>query len=196
MQGLAEGYFVVPMTIGDYLADQEDDGLETDHAAFRDAERAVEEKTRKLLAVDGSKTVDEFHQALGRLMWNKCGMERSEERLKEALAEIPELRERFWREVRVPGSGDNLNQSLEKAGRVADFLEFAELMCHDALARGESAGAHFRVEHQTEEGEAKRDDENFSFVSVWEFRGVGEEPALHREELEFEYVPPTQRSYK
>jgi len=196
MQGLADGYFVLPMTIGDYLARRSEDDVDRDHAAFSDAEAALEEKTRKLLQVDGSKTVDEFHQELGRLMWDRCGMERSEEGLREALGKIPELRERYWREVRVPGSARTLNQSLEKAGRVADFLEFAELMCHDALERDESCGAHFRLEHQTEEGEALRDDENFSFVSVWEFEGVGEEPTLHREELEFEYVQPSQRSYK
>jgi len=196
MQGLADGYFILPMTIGDYLARTEAGDLDADDPAFRDAEREVSVKAEKLLAVDGTKTVDEFHRELGRLVWDRCGMERSEDGLREALERIPELRERYWREVRVPGSGDTLNQSLEKAGRVADFLEFAELMCHDALARDESCGAHFRVEHQTAEGEARRNDEDFSFVSVWAFEGVGEEPSLHREELEFEYVQPSQRSYK
>jgi succinate dehydrogenase / fumarate reductase flavoprotein subunit len=129
-------------------------------------------------------------------MWDKCGMSRSAEGLREALEKIPEIRERFWREVRVPGSAETFNQSLEKAGRVADFLEFAELMCYDALDRDESCGAHFREEHVTEEGEAKRDDENYAYSAAWEFRGVGERPALHKEELEFEYVPLSQRSYK
>ncbi|MDX1568334.1 MAG: fumarate reductase/succinate dehydrogenase flavoprotein subunit [Longimicrobiales bacterium] len=196
MQGLADGYFVVPLTIGNYLARQEADGVDTDHEAFGQVRAEVQEKTERLLSIDGSRTVDDFHQELGRLVWDKCGMERSEEGLEEALSKIPEIREAFWEDVRVPGSAETLNQSLEKAGRVADFLEFAELMCHDALARDESAGAHFRMGHQTEEGEAKRDDENYSFVSVWEFTGVGEEPRLHKEDLTFEYVPPSQRSYK
>jgi succinate dehydrogenase / fumarate reductase flavoprotein subunit len=196
MQGLADGYFIIPLTIGNYLARISSNGIDTDHAAFRDAEREVQGRMERLLAVDGSRTVDDFHMELGRIVWEHCGMERSEEGLREALQRIPELREEFWSDVRVPGSGDNMNQSLEKAGRVADFLEFAEVMCHDALARDESAGAHFRVEHVTEEGEAKRDDENFAFTSVWEFEGVGEDPTLHKEPLEFEYVPLSQRSYK
>ena len=196
MQGLADGYFILPLTIGDYLAAKRADRVGTDHPAFRDVEREVREKADRLLAVNGSRTVDELHMELGRLMWERCGMERSAEGLEAALRELPELRERFWRDVRVPGSAATLNQSLEKAGRVADFLEFAELMCRDALSRQESAGGHFRVEHQTEEGEAKREDERFSFVSVWEHRGAGREPVLHAEPVTFEYVPPTQRSYK
>ncbi|HZD06289.1 MAG TPA: fumarate reductase/succinate dehydrogenase flavoprotein subunit [Longimicrobiales bacterium] len=196
MQGLADGYFVIPMTIGNYLAQTRRDGIDTGHAAFRDAEREVREKNDRLLGVNGSRTVDDFHMELGEIVWEKCGMERSADGLKEALERIPELRERYWSEVRVPGSGDDLNQSLEKAGRVADFLEFAEVMCYDALARDESAGAHFRVEHVTEEGEAKRDDEDFAHVAVWEFEGVGEAPTLHKEELTFEHVPLSQRSYK
>ncbi len=196
MQGLADGYFVLPMTIGNYLANLPRTPVPADHAAFRDAERDVAEKTDRLLAVNGSKTVDEFHIELGRLLWENCGMERNEAGLKEALAKIPEIRERFWREVRVPGSGKTLNQSLEKAGRVADFLEFGEVMCWDALTRNESCGAHYRSEYTTEEGEAARNDEDFAFVSVWEHRGLGEEPALHKESLEFENVKLTTRSYK
>ncbi|MBT8337829.1 MAG: fumarate reductase/succinate dehydrogenase flavoprotein subunit [Gemmatimonadetes bacterium] len=196
MQGLADGYFVIPMTIGNYLAGVTPGGLDTGHAAFTDTEREVKERMNRLLDAGGSRTVDSFHIELGRIMWDACGMERSEEGLKEALARIPELREEFWRDVRVPGSGDTLNQSLEKAGRVADFMEFAEVMCHDALARDESAGAHYRVEHTTEEGEAKRDDVNFAHSAVWEYKGAGEAPVLHKESLEFENVQLSQRSYK
>jgi succinate dehydrogenase / fumarate reductase flavoprotein subunit len=196
MQGVADGYFVAPLTVGHYLAGVPRDPVNTDHAAFADARREVAARSDRLLAVNGNKTVDEFHIELGRLMWENCGMERNETGLKDALARIPEIRERFWKEVRVPGSADTLNQSLEKAGRVADFLEFAEVMCWDALRRDESCGAHYRSEHTTEDGEAKRDDENFSFVSVWEYMGVGEEPALHKEPLEFENVKLSTRSYK
>ncbi|HEX9800255.1 MAG TPA: fumarate reductase/succinate dehydrogenase flavoprotein subunit [Thermoanaerobaculia bacterium] len=196
MQGLADGYFIVPLTVGNFLARQKPDDLTADHPAFAEVERDVARRTERLLAVDGSTTVDEFHMELGRLAWEHCGMARSRERLREGLRLVPELRERFWSDVRVPGSGATFNQSLEKAGRVADFLEFAELLLLDALYRNESAGGHFRVEHQTEEGEARRDDEGFAHVAVWEFTGVGEEPRLHKEELEFEYVPLSQRSYK
>jgi succinate dehydrogenase / fumarate reductase, flavoprotein subunit len=196
MQGLADGYFVIPMTIGNYLAAVPRGGVDTDHPAARDAVREVTEMQERLLAVNGGRTVDSFHIELGRLMWDHCGMSRNESKLREALKRIPELRERFWREVRVPGSGADLNQSLEKAGRVADFLEFAEVMCWDALTRDESCGAHYREEHTTAEGEARRDDENFSHTAVWEFKGVGEEPVRHTEELTFEHVPLSQRSYK
>jgi len=196
MQGLADGYFVAPLTIGGYLADLPRSGVDEGHAAVRDAVREVEGVRDRLLGVNGSRTVDEFHQELGRLMWNHCGMSRNEAGLKAALEKLPDLRERFWREVRVPGSGDDLNQSLEKAGRLADFLEFAEVMCWDALTRDESCGAHYREEHTTEEGEARRDDENFAFCSVWEYGGPGQEPVCHREPLEFEHVPLSQRSYK
>jgi succinate dehydrogenase / fumarate reductase flavoprotein subunit len=196
MQGLADGYFVIPLTIGNYLAGARLPDVGTDHPAFAEAEADVQARTERLLAVDGTRTVDEFHRALGTIVWNRCGMERTEEGLRAALEEIPRLREEFWSDVRVPGSGDNLNQSLEKAGRVADFLEFAELMCWDALTRDESAGAHYRAEHVTEEGEAKRDDADFAHVAVWEHRGVGEEPLRHTEELTFDYVPLSQRSYK
>jgi succinate dehydrogenase / fumarate reductase, flavoprotein subunit len=197
MQGLADGYFVIPLTIGNYLAGvSRDKKVDPNHAAVRDTERDVKDRLDRLVSARGSRTVDSFHIELGKLMWNHCGMERTESGLKEALGKIPDLRERFWKEVNVPGSGATLNQSLEKAGRVADFMEFAEVMCHDALARDESCGAHYRAEHTTEDGEAKRDDENYSHVSVWEFKGLGEAPALHKEPLVFENVQLSQRSYK
>jgi succinate dehydrogenase / fumarate reductase flavoprotein subunit len=196
MQGLADGYFVMPLTIGNYLARLSDQRVDHAHAAFTDVEREVKERNDRLMSANGSRTVDSFHQELGRLMWEHCGMARSRDGLTEALNRIPELRQEFWRDVRVPGSGATLNQSLEKAGRLADFMEFAELMCQDALARDESCGAHSRVEHTTEDGEARRDDDRFAFVSVWEFQGVGEKPALYKERLQFEHVPLSQRSYK
>jgi succinate dehydrogenase / fumarate reductase, flavoprotein subunit len=196
MQGLADGYFILPLTVGHYLASSTQKKLDTTHAAFRDAAREAEQRMTSLLEVGGSRTVNDFHRELGSLMWEYCGMARSEEGLKEALRRIPDLRERFWREVRVPGSAATLNQSLEIAGRVADFLEFAELMCHDALDRDESCGGHFRVEHQTEDGEAKRNDEDFTHASVWEYTGAGSAPKKHREELSFENVALAQRSYK
>ena len=161
MQGLADGYFVAPLTMGDWLARANPQPIRTDHAAFADTEHDVQSATDRLLAVNGSRTVDDFHMELGTLMWDRCGLARSAHGLRDALARIPELRDRFWRDVRVPGSGATFNQSLEKAGRVADFLEFAELMCHDALARDESAGAHYRIEHTTSEGEAKRKRRRF-----------------------------------
>ncbi len=196
MQGLADGYFIVPLTIGNYLAESPRGGVDAEHPAARDVVREVTARQERLLAVQGNRTVDSFHMELGRLMWDRCGMARNEAGLKEALELIPELRERFWREVRVPGSAADLNQSLEKAGRVADFLEFAEVMCWDALTRDESAGAHYREEHTTEDGEARRNDELFAHAAVWEYRGDGEPPARHREELNFEHVPLSQRSYK
>jgi succinate dehydrogenase / fumarate reductase flavoprotein subunit len=196
MQGLGDGYFVLPLTIGDYVARTRLDRVDRTHAAFRDAEREADERTRRLLGVNGNRSVTEFHRELGALMWEFCGMTRSAAGLKEALQRIPDVRERFWREVRVPGSAETLNQSLELAGRVADFMEFAELMCIDALDRDESCGGHFRVEHQTEDGEARRDDAAFSHVSVWEFAGTGTAPRKHREALTFEHVALAQRSYK
>jgi succinate dehydrogenase / fumarate reductase flavoprotein subunit len=196
MQGLADGYFIIPLTIGNYLARVPSNGIDETHAAFADVEREAREKMDRLLAVNGSRTVDSFHIELGRIVWEHCGMSRSAEGLRTALEEIPKLREEFWADVRVPGSGDTLNQSLEKAGRVADFMEFAEVMCYDALSRDESCGAHYRVEHTTDEGEAKRDDENFAYSAVWEFNGVGEAPTLHKEQLDFDYVELSQRSYK
>jgi succinate dehydrogenase / fumarate reductase flavoprotein subunit len=197
MQGLADGYFILPYTIGDYLAGLLNTPLvPTDDPVFKEAEASVAERVRALLAVKGQHSVDHFHRELGRIMWDNCGMARSEETLKKALAEIPELRAEFHRDVRVLGDDQSLNQSLEKAGRVSDFLELAELICLDALEREESCGGHFRVEHQTEEGEALRDDEHFAYVGAWEFDGVGERPILHKEQLEFEFVHLAQRSYK
>ncbi len=196
MQGLADGYFVLPATVSDFLGragPAEGDGS---HPAVKEAVDAVREKTTRLLDVNGTTTVDEFHRELGSLMWDHVGMARSEEGLRSVLEKIPELRERFWKDVRVPGSAATLNQSLEKAGRVADFLEFGEVMAYDALQRDESAGAHYRVEHTTDEGEAQRNDAEYSYVSVWEYNGTGKEPTLHKEPLEFEYVTPSQRSYK
>jgi succinate dehydrogenase / fumarate reductase flavoprotein subunit len=196
MQGLADGYFILPYTIGDYLAGNDLASVTADHASFKEVEREVDERITKLLAVNGTRTVDSIHRELGRLMWDKCGMSRNEAGLKEAAEQIPALREEFWNNVRVTGQGEDFNQTLEKAGRLADFLEFAELMCHDALYRDESCGGHFREEHQTSEGEAKRDDEGFAYAAAWEFTGVGSKPHLHKEPLTFEYVKLAQRSYK
>lgn len=196
MQGLADGYFVIPYTIGSYLSgDIKTPSIPTDHPAFAEAENAVRERTNKFFSIKGSKTVDSFHKRLGRIMWDKCGMARNERGLKEAIAEIRSLREEFWNDVLVPGSPDEFNPELEKAGRVADFLELGELMCIDALTRNESCGGHFREEYQTEEGEALRDDANFSFVSAWEMKEVGEWQ-LHKEELVYENIKIAQRSYK
>ncbi len=196
MQGLADGYFVLPYTIGNYLAQVGARDRSTDSDAFNEAESSVQERVNKLLNVKGKRSVDSFHRALGKIIWSKCGMARDKAGLETALQEIPALREEFWDNVSVPGSGEGLNQSLEKAGRIADFLEFSETMVTDALTREESCGGHFRVEHQTEEGEARRNDEEFCHVSAWEFTGVGNAPKQHKEQLAFEYVPPTQRSYK
>jgi succinate dehydrogenase / fumarate reductase, flavoprotein subunit len=196
MQGLADGYFVLPVTIGDYLAANHLAPVDPRAPEVRAAEQAVTERIERLLAVDGHRTVDSFHRELGHLMWDYCGMERTEEGLRRALDRIPELRREFWADVTVPGSGAALNQSLEKAGRVADFLELAELMCLDALHREESCGGHFRAESQTADGEAERDDERFGYVAAWEYTGPGLAPVLHREQLTFEYVHPSKRSYK
>ena len=196
MQGLADGYFVIPYTIGDYLANNTLERITTEHPEFVAARTAVEERTRTLLSINGSRTVDSFHRELGRIMWDKCGMARDAAGLKEALATIPRLRAEFWRNVKVPGTGAELNQSLEKAGRVADFLEFGELMCLDALQREESCGGHFRTEYQTEDGEALRNDEKFAYVAAWEYAGEGKPPVLNKEPLEFENVHLSTRSYK
>ena len=196
MQGLADGYFVLPNTICDYLAGTKPGEVRGDPAAFREAEVAVGTRTQKLLAVRGKRTVDSFHRALGELLWNDCGMARNDAGLTRALSRIPELREEFWKDVNVPGSDAELNQALEKAGRVADFFELADLLCTDALQRTESCGAHFREESQTPDGEAKRDDANFAYVAAWEYAGEGRPPELHQEKLEFEDVHFTQRSYK
>src|SRR5438094_6956732 len=196
MQGLADGYFVLPNTLPNYLAGQMGKRPSPDSPEFRETEKDVRARIEKLLNVNGTRSVDSFHRELGLLLWDKCGMSRHAKGLREALKKIPELRETFWREVCVPGSGEDFNQFLERAGRVADFLEFAELMCTDALARNESCGAHFREEHQTPEGEALRDDENHAAVFAWEFQGDGQPPKLDRELLHFETVHLTQRSYK
>jgi succinate dehydrogenase / fumarate reductase flavoprotein subunit len=196
MQGLADGYFVLPSTIGDYLAQTPGNTADASHPAAVEAVNDVHARMDTLLSTGGSRTVDSFHRELGKTMWDYCGMGRNEEGLRKALDRIPELREEFWQSVRVLGTNESLNQSLEKAGRVADFFELAELMCIDALHRTESCGGHFREEYQTEEGEAARDDENFAYVAAWEFAGVGAPPVLHKEHLTFDYVHPAQRSYK
>jgi succinate dehydrogenase / fumarate reductase flavoprotein subunit len=195
MQGLADGYFVLPGVIGDYLADAPFGPLDDSHPVVADTVSEVRGRVKTLLAVDGDRTVESFHRELGRLMWDECGMERDEAGLRKALERIPELREEFWQRVKVPGTGERLNQELEKAGRVADFLELAELMCVDALHRAESCGGHFRSESQTPDGEALRDDANYSYVAAWEYTGVGQPPVLHKEELVFEHVTPSTRSY-
>ncbi|MFY3744139.1 fumarate reductase/succinate dehydrogenase flavoprotein subunit [Anaeromyxobacter sp. PSR-1] len=195
MQGLADGYFVVPYTVGDHLA-RGQAKVDTSHAAFRDAEREVAARTARLLSIGGRRTADDLHRELGTLLWADAGMARSRASLEHALAGIPRIREAFWSDLRVPGTGEELNQELERAGRVADFLELAELLCRDALHREESCGGHFRVEHQTPDGEALRDDARFAYVAAWEWRGPGEAPVLHQEPLAFEYVPLQQRSYK
>jgi succinate dehydrogenase / fumarate reductase flavoprotein subunit len=196
MQGLADGYFVIPNTIGDYLATAKLGKVGTDHPEFRGAVERVTGRQQRLLGIKGKRTVDSIHRQLGHIMWEKCGMARNATGLKQALQEIPSLREEFWKNVNVPGSGSELNQSLEKAGRVADFLEFAELMCLDALHREESCGGHFREEHQTDDGEAKRDDANFAYVAAWEYAGEGKGPILNKEPLQFENVHLSTRSYK
>ena len=196
MQGLADGYFVLPYTIANFLAQIKPGNLDTGHAAFAETEAEVAQRTQQLLQINGKRTVDSFHRELGKIIWDECGMARNEAGLRKALQRIPELREEFWQNVRVPGESGELNQELEKAGRVADFLELGELMCIDALTRTESCGGHFREESQTEDGEALRDDANFSFVSAWEYTGNLAKPELHKEPLAFEYVKPSQRSYK
>jgi succinate dehydrogenase / fumarate reductase, flavoprotein subunit len=196
MQGLADGYFVLPNTLPNYLAGHLGKRPSPDSSEFRGVEEDIRVRIDKLLKVNGARSVDSFHRELGLLLWDKCGMSRHEKGLREALERIPKLREQFWQDVRVPGDGEDYNQALERAGRVADFLEFAELLCIDALERDESCGAHFREEHQTPEGEALRDDENHTAVFAWEFQGDGQGPKLHREPLHFETVHLTQRSYK
>ncbi len=196
MQGLADGYFVLPNTIGTYLAGQAGKRPASAHAGVKKVEEEVSARITKFLGIKGKRTVDSFHRELGLLLWDKCGMARNDAGLREALKRIPELREEFWRNVRVPGAGAELNQSLEKAGRVADFLEFGELMCYDALHRRESCGGHFREEFQTEDGEALRDDANFAYVAAWEFTKENAAPQLHKEPLEFENVHLATRSYK
>jgi succinate dehydrogenase / fumarate reductase flavoprotein subunit len=197
MQGLADGYFVAPYTIGDYLSGLlGQKAVATDDPAFRAAEGAIADDISRWLSVNGTKSVDYYHRELGKIVWDNIGMARDAAGLEKAIGEIPALREEFRKNVRVLGTADGINQSLEKVGRVDDFFELAELMARDALHREESCGGHFRVEHQTEEGEAKRDDENFAYVGAWEWTGPGKPQNLHKEPLEFEYVHLTQRSYK
>ncbi len=196
MQGLADGYFVLPNTINDYLADGPFPKVDASHPTVTEAVTAVRGRIDKLLSVNGSRTVDSFHRELGRLMWDYCGMERSEEGLRKALTRIRELKDEFWSDVKVLGANEELNQALERAGRVADFFELGELMCIDALVRRESCGGHFRVESQTPDGEALRDDDNFAYVSAWEFAGENHRPILHKEPLVYDYVEMKQRSYK
>jgi succinate dehydrogenase / fumarate reductase flavoprotein subunit len=196
MQGLADGYFVIPYTIGDYLSTHLGEALSTETEAFQRTQADVDERIRRMLSINGKRSADSFHRELGRIVWEYCGIARNAEGLRKALQLIPALREEFWSNLRIIGGPDQLNQELERAGRVADFFELAELMCIDALERDESCGGHLREEHQTPEGEAKRDDENFSFVSAWQWNGAGKAPTLHKEPLTFENVQLSQRSYK
>ncbi len=195
MQCLADGYFILPITIGDYLSRFPADDV-SDHAAFKDVKNEVQQRIETLLSINGSSTVESLHRQLGRVMWDHCGIVRSREGLEQALQEIPKLRDKFWSDLKIAGHGEQLNQSLEHAGRLADFLEFGELMCRDALQRDESCGCHLREEHQTEDGEALRDDANCAHVSVWEYQGADQSPQLHSEPLAFHALPPTQRNYK
>jgi succinate dehydrogenase / fumarate reductase flavoprotein subunit len=207
MQGLADGYFVIPVTIANYLATQKPGTVTESHPEFERTEAETTARINRLVNINGNRTVDSFHRELGLLMWDKCGMARSRDGLLEALEKIPAIREEFWSNVRIPGSGDGANMELEKAGRVADFIEFAEMMCYDALEREESCGGHFRVEHQfteadpevkagkTQPGEAKRHDDKFLYVSAWEYNGANQAPTLHKEELAYEVAKPSIRSY-
>jgi succinate dehydrogenase / fumarate reductase flavoprotein subunit len=196
MQGLADGYFVIPLTIGDYLASTKLEQVTAENADVRSAVADVERRTNRLLGIKGKRTVAQFHRELGRIMWEYCGMARDAAGLRKAMELIPQLRDEFWRDVMIPGSGAELNQTLEHAGRVADFLELGELMCRDALHREESCGGHFRTEHQTPDGEALRDDEHFAYVAAWEYAGEGKEPVLNKEPLVYENIKLSQRSYK
>jgi succinate dehydrogenase / fumarate reductase flavoprotein subunit len=196
MQGLADGYFVIPYTIGGYLAGTNLPEINTSHSAFAGAAQSARARIEKLLSINGKRTVDDFHKALGLILWDYCGMSRNDQGLMKAQKLIQELREEFWENVIVPGTNEEFNQSLERAGRVADFLEFGELLIVDALARKESCGCHLNEAYQTEENEALRDDENFAHAAVWEYTGDDKEPAFHKEPLVFENVELTQRSYK
>ncbi len=196
MQGLADGYFVIPYTIGNYLAREKFSPVKEDHPEVVAAREAVVSRTKRLLAIRGQRSATSFHRELGKLLWDHCGMERNRKGLEHALGQLPGLREEFWKNATVPGSGQELNQSLEVAGRVADFLELGELMCLDALERDESCGCHFRTEHQMADGEAKRDDQKFSHVAAWEYTGDGRKPNRHVEPLIYENVELAVRSYK
>ncbi len=196
MQGLSDGYFIIPYTVGNYLATAKPDKVSESRPEVQAALTSVQQGVDRLLAIRGKRTVDSFHRELGKIMWDDCGMSRNAKDLQKAIGKIRALREEYWRNVNVPGSGDDLNQSLEKAGRVADFFELGELMCIDALERNESCGGHFREEYQTPEGEAQRDDDHYSYVAAWGYSGPGKPPELTKEPLEFAYVHPSQRSYK
>jgi succinate dehydrogenase / fumarate reductase flavoprotein subunit len=197
MQGLADGYFVIPYTIGDYLAGQKPGSRpKTDGAEFKQAEENVTSMTRRFLANQGKEPVSHFHKRLGKIMWEHCGMARTKAGLEAALQKIPALREEFWANVKVPGSADTLNQSLEQAGRVADFIELGELLCRDALTREESCGGHFREEYQHPDGECKRDDEHYAHVAAWEYQGEGKTPLRNTEPLNYEFTKMSVRSYK
>ena len=196
MQGLSDGYFIIPYSVGNYLATNKFAKVDDANPAVQEAVSSVRSKLDKLLSIKGNRTVDSFHRELGKIVWDYCGMARTADGLTLAIAKIRALREEYWKNVNVPGSGDDLNASLEKAGRVADFFELAELMCIDALDRNESCGGHFREEYQTADGEAQRDDEHYSYVAAWGYAGPDATPELSKEPLEFHYVHPSQRSYK
>jgi succinate dehydrogenase / fumarate reductase flavoprotein subunit len=196
MQGLSDGYFIIPYTLGGYLASTKLEKVDASRPEVLEAEHNVNAITTRLLSIKGSRTVSSLHRELGKVVWDYCGMSRTAQGLGTAIAKVRELREEFWHNLNVPGSGEDLNQQLENAGRVADFMELGELLCIDALHRNESCGGHFREEYQTEEGEALRDDEHFSYVAAWGWNGQGAAPSLYKEPLEFEYVHPSQRSYK
>ncbi|HEV7785042.1 MAG TPA: FAD-binding protein, partial [Thermoanaerobaculia bacterium] len=196
MQGLADGYFVIPYTIGNYLSGHLGQALSTETDAFRATEADVQGRIQKLLSIKGKRTADSFHRELGKIVWDYCGITRTAGGLKKALELIPALREEFWSNLRLLGGSNQLNQELEKANRLGDYFELAELMCVDALERDESCGSHLREEHQDQLGEALRDDDHFSYVSSWQWNGVGKAPALNKEPLQFEFVKPSQRSYK
>jgi succinate dehydrogenase / fumarate reductase flavoprotein subunit len=196
MQGLADGYFIAPYSIPNFLAQAKSAKIPVDHPAFTEALNQTKELEKRLVGIQGKRSPDSFHRALGRILWDGCGMSRSAEGLKKTIGEIRSLREEFWKDLRVLGNTEGFNPELEQAGRVADFLEFGELLCQDAFHRNESCGGHFREEYQTPENEARRDDENFCYSAAWEYQGPGKEPALHKEPLQFTKVPLTQRSYK
>jgi succinate dehydrogenase / fumarate reductase flavoprotein subunit len=196
MQGLADGYFVIPYTIGDYIAGTPRPTISVEHEAFKESAQAMQTQINRVLNIKGQRTMLDFHRQLGHIMWDNVGMARTKASLTKAIGEIQTLRGEFWQDVRVPGEANNLNQNLERALRVADFLEFGELLARDALNREESCGGHFREEYQTEEGEALRNDEDFSYVAAWEWTGENQTPVLHKEQLIFEEVHPSQRSYK
>ena len=196
MQGLGDGYFVLPLTVGDYIASGGIAKADTNHAAFKDAERAAREKLDRLLSTNGTRTVDSFWKELGTIMWDECGMARNKESLERALTKIPALREEYWRNVKVLGSGAELNPELEKANRVGDFFELAELLCWDALQRNESCGGHFRTEYQTPDGEAQRNDSEYAYVAAWGYKGDEQAPELNKEPLVYENIQLATRSYK